>query len=74
LSGRDAALGVGSLDCYGRDPIGVAGLAFMQPGGDSVSPRAAQPVGGLVAGEQDQRGLAGAVVKGAFQRGKVLNT
>ena len=56
----------------GRDGIGVAGLAFTQPGHQSGGSGAAQPVGCLVAGEQDQRGLAFAVVKGAFQGGEVL--
>ena len=55
--------------CYG---IGVAGLAFTQPGRQPGSPGVAQPIGGLIPGEQDQRGLASAVVKCAFQRGEVF--
>ena len=56
LAGHDAVLGVGSLDGCRRDRIGVAGLAFMQPRCQSGGSGAAHSVGGLIAGEQDQRG------------------
>ena len=72
LPGYHGVLGFGRFDrrsCYG---IGVAGLAFTQPGRQPGSPGVAQPIGGLIPGEQDQRGLASAVVKCAFQRGEVF--
>ena len=58
LAGHDGVLGFSGFDRGGCDGIGVAGLAFTQPGHQPGSPGAAQPIGGLVAGEQDQRGLA----------------
>ena len=72
LAGHDGVLGVSGVDGGGCDGVGVAGLAFPQPGLQPGSTGSAQPVGGLVAGEQDQRGLAFAVVKGALQGREVL--
>ena len=45
---------------------------FPQPSREPGSTGAAQPIGGLIPGEQDQRGLALAVVEGAFQRREVF--
>ena len=66
LSGHGGVLGVGGLDRGGCDGSGVVGLAFTQPGFQPGGTSAAQPVGGLIAGEQDQGGLAVAVVEGSL--------
>nr|AAF08612.1 unknown [Mycobacterium avium] len=71
LAGHGGVLALAGLDSRGRDSRGVAGLAFMQPSCQAGS-AARAAVGGLVAGQQDQRGLAGAVIEAAFQGGEVL--
>jgi hypothetical protein len=72
LAGHHRVLGVGSRDCAGRDAGCLACVAILQPCLQTGGADAAQRSRGLVAGEQDQRGLVVAVVERPLERRKVL--
>lgn len=70
LPGDGGVLGLGGLDDGGRDELGVAHLAVLQPLGEPVLPGPSQSGRGLVAGQQDQGRLRVFVVEGPPRAGK----
>ena len=72
LAGHGRVLPVRGVDRAGGDPSSVAAALFGQPAGQSGLPDAAQPVRGLVPGQQGHRGFGSGVVERGFQRGEEL--
>ncbi|GFG54957.1 hypothetical protein MAGR_63980 [Mycolicibacterium agri] len=72
LAGHGAVLGVGGCDRRGGNGSSVVGLAFAQPGFQACDSSATECIGSLVAGQQDQGGLAVAVIERPLQRREVF--
>ncbi len=71
LAGQGGLLGVRGFHGLDRDRGRAAGAALLQPRAEPCRTQPADPVGGLVAGHEDQRCLLG-IVERCFQRGEVV--